>query len=61
MVFLNLPLSFAPCPSSISSTLMTEYSIGLLLTCSNHLRRDSTIFFTMGVTPTLSLCYTCGT
>ncbi|QHO30755.1 Putative ovule protein [Arachis hypogaea] len=55
MVFLGLPLPFVLCPSSISSTLLTGCSIGLLLTCPNHLRRDSTIFSTMGATPTLSL------
>ncbi|QHN92435.1 DNA replication licensing factor [Arachis hypogaea] len=52
MVFLGLSLPFTHCPSFISSAFLTGCSVGLL-TCPNHLRRDSTIFSTMGTTPTL--------
>ncbi|RYQ99483.1 hypothetical protein Ahy_B07g087417 isoform A [Arachis hypogaea] len=53
MVFLSLPLLFATCSPSISSTLLIGCSANLLPTCSNHLRRDSTIFSTIGAIPTL--------
>ena len=43
--------------SSIWATLLTGASTGLLYTCSNHLRWDSTIFFMIGDTPNFSLIY----
>ncbi|QHO33474.1 uncharacterized protein DS421_9g258540 [Arachis hypogaea] len=46
---------FTHCLSFISSTLLTGCSVGFLLICLNHLRRNSTIFSTKDATPTLSL------
>jgi len=55
IVFLGLPLPLVICVPSIWSTLLTTAFTCLLSTCSNHLSLASTIFSTIGVTPTLSL------
>lgn len=56
IVFLSLSLPLTIGLSFIWSTLFIDASMGLLHTCPNHLRQDSTIFSTVGVT---SIFYNC--
>lgn len=55
MVFLDLPLPLVIGTPSTWSTLLTIESTGLLYTCPNHLWQYSTIFSTIGATPSSTL------
>jgi len=54
MFFLGLPLPLVIWLPSIWSTLCTTEPTSFLFTCPNHLSLVSTIFSTIGATPTLS-------